>query len=154
MNDEHEEWALEQLADGVTLNKTSARLEERLGVRVTRDQLARYYEMTDDRSARYVEAMRRGAGGMADRAIEVIDDADPTPSTGEVTKAKAMSDVLRWSAAKRDPEKYEEKKGPGVVLEIGALHLDALRVKGAPAAQVMKVIEPALLVAGEDDPAT
>ena len=68
-------------------------------------------------------ARARAANQLAAEVLEIADAA--TPET--VNVARLQMDGRKWVAAKWNPAAYGEQKGPSVVINVGDLHLRALK---------------------------
>lgn len=68
-------------------------------------------------------ARARAADQLAAEVLEIVDAA--TPET--VNVARLQVDGRKWVAAKWNPAAYGDTKGPQVVVNIGDLHLRALK---------------------------
>jgi len=75
------------------------------------------------RAALLTRARARAADQLAAETLTIADEAEPD----QVQKAKLRTDVRRWLAGKWDPAKYGENKGVQVQLNIGDMHLTALK---------------------------
>lgn len=76
--------------------------------------------------------LSRARARAADRlAIETLEIADSVPEEQTaIAKAKLRTDVRKWVASKWDPLKYGDTKGPNIQINVGDLHLNALRKVG------------------------
>lgn len=100
-------------------------------------------EAPEQRRALYAEAKRMSAEAIADEAGEVLDDlaSNPLATPTAVALATARSRYKQWLASKRDPEQFGERQAAvNVQLNVGALHLDALRQVGRVPAEQSKVL--------------
>lgn len=68
-------------------------------------------------------ARARAADQLAAEVLEIADSAAPE----EVNLARLRTDVRKWVAAKWNPAAYGEQRGPSVVINVGDLHLRALK---------------------------
>lgn len=114
----------EYIADGGTILD----LANDLGC--SRTYLSRHlYNHPDYRPV--IDAARRDhADKLADEALEIADNlADlEAPTREDVAIAKERIDVRKWLSAVNNPDRYQQNKnGPVVTVNIGQLHLDALR---------------------------
>ena len=118
------EYLQEYIAEGGTVLD----LAEELGC--SRTYLSRHLNAHPDYKAALDEARRENADKLADEALSIADAlADATVVTKEqIAVAKERIDVRKWLATVNHPDRYQQNKnGPTVVLNINALHLDALR---------------------------
>jgi hypothetical protein len=118
------EYLQEYIAEGGTVLD----LANELGC--SRTYLSRHLNADPDYKAALDEARRENADKLADEALGIADAlADAEGITKEqIAVAKERIDVRKWLATVNHPDRYQQNKnGPTVVLNINALHLDALR---------------------------
>ena len=72
----------------------------------------------------YKRAQRHFAETLADETIKI---ADSCIDTADAQIAKVRIDARRWIAGKVDPERYGEKQGPAVHINLQSEHLQALK---------------------------
>jgi len=70
----------------------------------------------------FARARARAADSLA---VETLGIADR--ESGDVQRDRLRVDVRKWLAGKWAPEVYSERLGPNVQVNLGTLHLDALR---------------------------
>lgn len=118
------EYLQEYIAEGGTVLD----LANELGC--SRTYLSRHLNANPDYKAALDEARRENADKLADEALDIADalaDADGVTKE-QIAVAKERIDVRKWLATVNHPDRYQQNKnGPTVVLNINALHLDALR---------------------------
>jgi hypothetical protein len=118
------EYLQEYIAEGGTVLD----LANELGC--SRTYLSRHLNADPDYKAALDEARRENADKLADEALGIADalaDADGVTKE-QIAVAKERIDVRKWLATVNHPDRYQQNKnGPTVVLNINALHLDALR---------------------------
>lgn len=121
------EYLQEYIAEGGTVLD----LANELGC--SRTYLSRHLNANPDYKAALDEARRENADKLADEALGIADalaDADGVTKE-QIAVAKERIDVRKWLATVNHPDRYQQNKnGPTVVLNINALHLDALRKVG------------------------
>jgi transposase-like protein len=85
-----------------------------------------------ERRAKWAEAMRESAESHAEKSISIADELTDVAilTSADVSSAKLRSEQRRWMAMVRDRETFGEQRGPMVQIQIGELHLDALRQRG------------------------
>ena len=120
------EYLQEYIAEGGTVLD----LANELGC--SRTYLSRHLNANPDYKAALDEARRENADKLADEALQIADalaDIGADPVTKEqIAVAKERIDVRKWLATVNHPDRYQQNKNaPTVVLNINALHLDALR---------------------------
>lgn len=133
------EWVCARYADGWT----RARIVNRLGSSVWM-----FEEWCDDADLAdadvlgghtrraYIERARRRRGeSFADEAVEILDDAADAEEPHHVTAAKNRAEMRLRLAKADDRARYGEEKGAGVQINIGTLHLEAIKQVKAEIAQ-------------------
>lgn len=106
-----------------------------------------------DRREGYQLARRESADALAEQGLEILDDLadERDPTNAEVSVARERSGYRKWLAGKYNRELYGEAPAASlnVSLNVGDLHLDALRVAGsmdlAPAAESGEIQEAEIL---------
>jgi len=105
---------LERMASGETIK----RIADSLGV--SRPFLSGW--MHKQVGAEAMEAARRqGADALADETLDIADNA----TEDRISKLKITT--RQWTAAHAYPERYADRQGPVVEINVGDLHLNALR---------------------------
>jgi hypothetical protein len=104
------------------------------------------------RRAKYALAKRASAEAYAEDAGAILDDLAEQP-VGEITPALVAlsgkrADYRKWVAGMRNPEEFGDKAA-GLTVNIGTLHLDALRQVGSMT-RVQPVEDAILLEPGDD----
>lgn len=100
--------------------------------RVSRDLVLRYFKMSDERYQRFTAAKQRAGEAHLEKALDAAEDADPSSPAG-VSKAKLVADTHRWIAGVRDKALAPASaQSGGTTINIGSVHLDALRNRGQP----------------------
>lgn len=140
-----DDWIFEQIADGVPMKK----IAEQVGC--SRPYLYNWRDQKPHKEARrerWAEAMKASAESQAEDAGVILDELAESPGLlipVDVQLAQARSKYRQWLAEVRDKETFGGgKSGPAVVLNIHALHLDALRQVGSMS---LAVEQPAALIA-------
>ncbi len=112
-----EAWVFSQVAEGRTLKA----LAEELGI--SRPILSAWCNALPRRDA-YTHARRAAADALVEEGLAIADSArDPS----EVPAAKLQADFRRWMAGKIDRESWGEQQGALVNIDLGQMHLEALR---------------------------
>lgn len=118
------EYLQEYIAEGGTVLD----LADELGC--SRTYLSRHLNAHPEYKSALDEARRENADKLADEALHIADalaEADGV-TREQIAVAKERIDVRKWLATVNHPDRYQQNKnGPTVVLNINALHLDALR---------------------------
>lgn len=88
-----------------------------------------------ERQAAFDAARRVSAEVAVEEAQQILDDAENVDTAAKASIARARSDFRRWLASVRDRSTYGEKGVQvNVGINLGALHLDALRARGSASA--------------------
>jgi hypothetical protein len=115
----------DRVVDGVPMRAIAA------GLSVSRAMLYNYLNADPERRSRYQEARRLAATEYAEKALEVLEDANPHQQAS-VSRAKNIADHLRWLAQNSDREQFgSQQKGAEVHMSIGSVHLGSLRELGS-----------------------
>lgn len=110
---------LDAVADGATLRMLAKKFK------CSRGWLWRIITQDPERRKLYDEALRVRGDAMAEEAMEIVDG--PIPATpAEAQQMKLRVELRQWLAAV-DTARYRRANGASVQVNIGALHLDALR---------------------------
>lgn len=110
-----EEEVLEALEQGIGVET----LAEKWGI--TRSAMNAFVE-APERSEAVARARVRAADHLAQQALVIADD-----TTGEVARDRLRVDTRKWLAAKWNPAMYGDTKNPTVQINLGELHLAAVK---------------------------
>jgi hypothetical protein len=121
---------LQRVADGHTLRSIA------LEVGCTRSIINEWLYHDKERAALYLHARATAAACHAETALDIADNCSETGTS----KARLQVETRQWLAGVYDREQFGQQK-PGVTVNIGHLHLDALRQR-----QVEKVTAPTVQV--------
>jgi uncharacterized membrane protein len=133
---------LDWVADGKTLAWIGRQFTDVKPEGVSR-QLIRQYLKTNPEWYAAFERIRREETphALVDEAVEIVDATEGERESSVVAAAKLRADTRRWLAGTLS-EEYAPKPAAGVQINIGTLHLDALKAKGgAPALPAETVVE-------------
>lgn len=123
----------DELRNGETLNSIAKTFD------VGRSVLWRYLKKDPDRYAKYEQASKDGAAGMADKGQELLEQAaDHTKGepSAYVQAARNRAQYLQWHAGVMDRQTFgAPDKSPQVTVSIEHLHLGALQALGSPESQ-------------------
>lgn len=115
--------------DYIASGKTILDLANELGC--SRTYLSRHLHEQPEYSAVIVEARKDAADVLAEQALQIADQlaTETDPVTRErIAVAKERIDIRKWLATVNNPERYrQDRAGPQVQINIGELHLDALK---------------------------
>ena len=116
---------IDRVADGETMVDIAKEYN------VSRSTLMRWVKKDEARHDAYKLAKSESADALVEEAGEILDDAS-TKSGPDVQKARSRAEHRRWVASKRDRAQYgdDAKALVAVNLDLGSLHLDALRQVG------------------------
>ena len=118
---------VERVASGETLAAIAQELD------TSREQLSQYMNSDEQRAAALRSARARAADALVDQTVAIADAA--TPADAQVARLKI--DVRQWAASRWNRAEYGQDRGPAVAINIGSLHLDALRqVRDVPVIDV------------------
>lgn len=119
MLDKHEETIFEMLDEG----KTHKQIGERLGV--MRSTVTRWLNASTERKQAHAESRAHASDGIAEESLEIADSSEGMTKEG-IASAKLRIETRQWLVAVWNQDKYGKDQG-NVVINIGSLHLDALR---------------------------
>lgn len=108
------------IADGATLRLLAAKFK------VSRGWFWRVLCSDPERKKRYQEALVERSEAMVEEAVEIVDNADDQSPAG-VQKAKLRAELRQWLAAVDNARYRRANAQASVQVNIGQLHLDALR---------------------------
>lgn len=111
-----EQFILNRVAEGATLKQ----LAEELGI--SRPMLSAWCNNSTRQDA-YARARRAAAEAYMDQGLEILDNASPE----DVQVARARSDFRKYLAARLDPVVWSEKPTNELTIDLGALHLAAVK---------------------------
>lgn len=131
---EHEDQIFEAIADGFSIREVAKRFGG-----VGREIFYHWLEQSSpETKQRWAEARKRSAEAHAEKALDVLDEAGNAELLipAEVSLAREKSGYHRWLAGVLDKDTFGPPNAAGVQvnLNIGELHLNALKAGGgAPA---------------------
>jgi hypothetical protein len=90
--------------------------------------------------ARLDAARREAAGVLAELAVEISDavGANPDATTAQVQSARLQVETRKWLAGVLDAHTFAPAQRHDVALDIGALHISALRARTAELRQQLE----------------
>ena len=112
---------VEVIAERVASGETLAAIADELGCR--RENLVRWLYSDEDRATLIREARARAADALVEQTIAIADTASPA----EAQLARLRIDTRQWIASRWNRAEYGQDKTPAVQINLGSLHLDALR---------------------------
>lgn len=111
---------LEAIADGATLRMLGEKFN------VSRSFIYRVIVEEPEREKLYQEALRMRADAMIDESIDIADTINPS-LPADAQKAKLRIELRKWLAAVDNARYQRAEQRLNVNVNIGQLHLDALR---------------------------
>jgi hypothetical protein len=121
----HLDYAVAQIESGVPIAGLAKIIGEETGLEIQRQVLSRYlHDLTPDAAMRIAEARPIMAHAMAEDALGIVDEQ----VTDKLDVARnALRARTREGLAKMFNPEFQQQKQQGVTLNIGSLHLSALR---------------------------
>jgi len=107
---------LELAEQGLSMDAIAGQLQ------IPRGSINRWLDDAEN-SAAFTRARTRAADLLATQTLAIADDA----AVEEIQKARLRTDVRRWLAGKWDAARYGDSKGVQVNLNLGQLHLEAVK---------------------------
>jgi hypothetical protein len=151
------DWVVQRVADGVTVGKIAEYLAQEMNESVSRSFFSWHINnATPDAKARIRAARKDATHVWAEQTLDIA--ARPVSTTAEVQQARLQIETRRWLTAVFNREEFSEKQQHEVTLDLGQLHLAALRTYNAKQVArteplAVEIISedatPALLSAGE-----
>lgn len=117
-----EEWFFGQIAEGVKLTAIARSLG------CDRQILYLWIKRGEGREEAMVEARRLAAFSIVEDQDDELENARPLTPV-EAAHLRTKANYRQWLASKFNRSAFGEEKGAAVVLNIGSLHSDALRVR-------------------------
>lgn len=151
----------DQIADGKIMEDIAASFRgfyEAAPEFPSRSWIYTWIHRTEERERRWQEAKELAGHNLREDARKILENRDP--ETGEPTPPKTsveqkwrkdLSDDLKRHAGQLNPKEYGDK-GPdlNVNVDVGTLHLDALRQKGSMGERQVEEADYELLEDGDD----
>lgn len=149
LNDAGEEEILALFADGNSVGQIARRYG------VSRRSVFNWLDAGgEERKQRWEAAKKDAAEAYVEKAEEVLEDMGSTETPQHMARAKELANHYRWKAAKLDRSTYgDDKASLNLNLNLGNLHLDALRQIGSMSPQQIpegEIVEAQLLPAGDE----
>lgn len=125
-----EEVGAEEVYGWVETGLSARQIAEKLGLDADEDRaMWAVHNWLQSDPERYARAKERSVEGLADRALQVYGD-EPPETTADGTWRDRKAGHLRWLAELRAGF---SRDGVNVNIDLGQLHLDALRKRGSMA---------------------
>jgi hypothetical protein len=131
-----------RVGDGTTISALADELSKELGESIYRPTLVNYLREAygPEGMARLEQARLQGAWALSEEALEIVDDARPDKDEIALARLRAETrDKLagRWNRA----ELGEQKQQTNVTVNLGTLHLDALRQRQQARATIAPTVD-------------
>lgn len=123
------DWVVTRVEDGCSVNAIREEIvaSGRLPFDFSRPWLSRVINgLAPDAKGLLAEARKQSAHALVEDAQDIVDATEGEKNREAIASAKLRSDIRLWRAGKYNREDLGER-GPVVQLNIGALHLDALK---------------------------
>ena len=128
---------LDRIANGETMVSVAASLTPMEGFGPhSPTMLSNWLREDQQRAERLLQARARAASSLAEQSLHIADSANPD----NVQVARLQVDVRKWLASKYDPAGFGDQKAQ-VEINIGQLHVDALRKVNAEMSNSLRVNE-------------
>jgi hypothetical protein len=114
------EFVTAHIAQGMTIGRLAEFIE------CSRPMLSFWINHTEERRTAVINARKLKAEKLAEEALEIADQVDESSNSG-VNKARLQVDTRKWMASKLDPENYGDTAKTQVNINLGDLHLQALK---------------------------
>jgi hypothetical protein len=121
---------IDRIANGETLTAVAG------SIGVGRVLLSDWLHGDPERQGRLFRARQTAASALAEQSLKIADEVGPL----DVQKARLQVDTRRWLASRYDPATYGDQKAQ-VEINIGQLHVDALRKVNAEMSNSLRVNE-------------
>jgi len=138
------------LEGGDTMVALGRDLAEELNTKIPKNLLHNYLRSKygEEGETRLAHARSVGATMMVDEAREIIDDADDS-SREKLQHAQMKANMRTWTAERFNRSLYGQPKQGSVTINVGHLHLDALRQRAAAANPLERAIHGTAEVTGQ-----
>ena len=114
------EFVTAHIAQGMTIGRLAEFIE------CSRPMLSFWINQTEERRTAVINARKLKAEKLAEEALDIADQVDESSNSG-VNKARLQVDTRKWLAGKLDPEAYGDTSKTQVNINMGDLHLQALK---------------------------
>ena len=91
---------------------------------VSRKFLSEFLNKDPEQKIALKQARKMKAETLADQALQLVDAVEENPNA--ISKAREQASIRKWLAGVHDPDTYGQKQA-NVTINVGDLHLDALR---------------------------
>jgi hypothetical protein len=125
---------VQHIADRISDGDTFTAIAKEFGL--SRNFMTTVLYKEPEAKALLQSAKKERSNTLAEQCLDIVDNVDPSPN--EISKAREQASVRKWLASCENPETYGQKQS-AVTINVGDLHLDALR--NAKAVGNAKIIE-------------
>lgn len=115
------DWLFDQIASGVTVSK----IAEQYGC--TRSYVSRALNSNEDYKRVMEQARVEAADALVDEGLEMVDRLSGESSTNEIAATREKVSYRKFMAGSLNQNRYGTRPQNNITLNIGDLHLDALR---------------------------
>lgn len=120
------DYVVAQTEQGTTLTELAEDISGSIKVEIGRELISSYLRSTfDDTEIRLTEARALASHALVEQAIKLVDQ--PAYTTVSVSRAASRARTRQWTAERWNAKELGQSKQQGITLNIGTLHLDALR---------------------------
>jgi hypothetical protein len=124
-------FVLDRIAAGESVGRIAKSITLPKHGPISRPLLYAWRNRGDERRKGWALAMKASAEALSEDAGDCWDVLSEDPTSAQVAKARGMSEYKRWLASVRDRDAFGSSSGAvSVNLNVGSLHLDALRQVG------------------------
>ena len=115
------DWLYEQIASGVTVSQIAKQFE------CARGTMSRILNSRPEWVDAMVKARTEAADAYAEQGLEIVDALDKESSPSAIAAAREQSQYRRFLAGAFNTDRYGTRAGVSVNINIGDLHLEALK---------------------------
>lgn len=124
-------FVLDRIAAGESVGRIAKSITLPKHGPISRPLLYTWRNRSDERRKGWALAMKASAEALSEDAGDCWDILSDDPTSAQVAKARGMSEYKRWLASVRDREGFGSAAAAvNLNLNVGSLHLDALRQVG------------------------
>lgn len=146
------DYAVDWIESGKTLRRLTEEMSDKTGHDFSRASVTRYLESLAPDAARRLDAARRkGAHGLVDDALEIVDATEGEESREAIASAKLRADTRLWAAERWNRDDLGQRQTANVNVTVGVLHIDALRRRSTATAAIAEPSAPALPAVDAED---
>ncbi len=122
------DWVVQKVADGVTIGQLADYIAAEMKEPISRSFFSWHINSaTPDAKDRIRVARKEATHVWAEQALDIAER--PATTTAEVQQARLQIETRRWLAAIFNREEFSDKQQHEVTLDLGALHVAAMRAR-------------------------